>query len=154
LAIAMECRLPPATRFPSDPDFAETEHRFDVAVAFTSHEASIPALKRATALASGLSARIILVVPQVVPYPLPLEMPPIPLVFSMRQFDKIVAESPVEITVRLYLCRDRWLTLASVLKPHSLVVIGLPRRWWPTREQRVARDLRHDGHKVILADAE
>jgi hypothetical protein len=42
----------------------------------------------------------------------------------------------------LYVCRDRWHMLASVLRPHSLVVIGVPRRWWPTREERVARKLR------------
>lgn len=149
----MEQLLLPATRFPSEPGIDEAEHRLDVVVVFTSLDASIAALKRATALATGLNARIILVVPQVVPYPLPLEKPPIPLVFSERQFEKIVAESPVETTVRVYLCRDRWHTVASVLRPHSLVVIGVLRRWWPSREERVASKLRNAGHQVILADA-
>jgi hypothetical protein len=54
--------------------------------------------------------------------------------------------------VRVYLCRDRAEVVRSVLKPHSLVVIGGNRRWWPTREKRLARQLRRSGHAVVFAE--
>jgi hypothetical protein len=51
------------------------------------------------------------------------------------------------------LCRDRVETLRKVLKPHSLVVIGGRRSWWPTPENRLARQLRRSGHEVVFAEA-
>jgi len=72
--------------------------------------------------------------------------------FSERRFRVIAAESPVETTVRLYLCRDRMETLAAVLEPHSLIVLGGRRRWWPTQEKRLVRKLRRAGHEVILEE--
>ena len=56
-------------------------------------------------------------VPQVVPYPLPLESPPVLIDWNERRFRVIADESPVETTVRIYLCRDRLETLTAVLKP-------------------------------------
>jgi hypothetical protein len=64
----------------------------------------------------------------------------------------IAAESPVETTVHIYLCRDWSDALSVLLRPQSLVVIGARTRWWPTRERRLARRLRRSGHKVILTE--
>ena len=63
-----------------------------------------------------------------------------------------VAASGIGTGVRLYLCRDQTEALRSVLKPHSLVVIGGNRGWWPTREKRLARQLRRAGHEVVFAE--
>ena len=49
----------------------------NIAVIFTSVESTLAALKEAGNLANHLGARIMLVVPQVVPYPLPLDGPPV-----------------------------------------------------------------------------
>ena len=54
----------------------------------------------------------------------------------------------------IYLCRDRVETLTAVLSPHSLVVIGGRKRWWPTAEKRLARKLRRAGHEVIFTETE
>jgi hypothetical protein len=112
------------------------------------------ALSRASALADHLNAHISLLVPQVVPYPLPLESPPVLLDFSEPWLREIAAQSPVETSVRIYLCRDRVETLQSVLRPGSLVVIGGRKRWWPTREKSLARTLRHSGHEVVFTETE
>ena len=40
------------------------------------------------------------------------------------------------------------------LKPASIVVIGVHRRLWPTREEKLARLLTRDGHNVVLVDME
>jgi hypothetical protein len=132
----------------------ETESRLNVAVIFTSVQSTLAALKKAGALANRLSGRITLVVPQVVPYPLPLTSPPVLLDWNEKRFRVIAGESSVETTVQIYLCRDRLETLTAVLSPRSLVVVGGPKRWWPTAEKRLARTLRRAGHEVILTETE
>ena len=154
MAMAFERRLIPKTGRPIEPITDRAEHRLEVTVVFTSHSGTAAALKSAGVLASKLSAHITLVVPQIVPYPLPLESPPVLLQFSEQRFDEITKLSAVETVVRLYLCRDRWETLKAVLRPRSLVVIGGRKRWWPTREKRLARQLRRAGHEVVFAEME
>ncbi len=154
MALAFERMLIPAVTRPERPAGAGQDSLLGVVVVFTSVEATIHAIRRAGALATRLSAHITLVVPQVVPYPLPLTSPPVLLDFSERRFRVIAAQSPVETTVRLYLCRDQMETLESVLEPHSLIVLGGPRRWWPTQEKRLAAKLRRAGHEVIFTETE
>jgi len=131
----------------------EQEPSLDVTVVFTSRDATVAALKRAAALAESLGARISLVVPQIVPYPLPLTNPPVSLEFQERRFREMAAASPVEIHVQLFLCRDELDTLKRVLKPHSLIVIGGRNRLWPSREKRLARKLRGEGHEVLFTES-
>ncbi len=154
MRLALEKLVVPAIRrrMPARPDVPE--HRLNMAVVFTSTAATVAALKKAGALAESLSARITLVVPQIVPFPLPLESPPVLLEFSERRFRQIAEDSPVETTVQIYLCRDRNETLRAVLAPRSLVVVGGRRRWWHTAEQRLARQLRRAGHEVIFTETE
>ena len=154
MSLALKRVLAPAPGFPRPPAIVETESRLNVAVIFTSVQSTLAALKKAGALANRLSGRITLVVPQVVPYPLPLTSPPVLLDWNEKRFRVIAGESPVETTVQIYLCRDRLETLTAVLSPHSLVVVGGPKRWWPTAEKRLARTLRRAGHEVIFTETE
>jgi hypothetical protein len=154
MSLALERVLAPVSGFPAPPVIGETESRLNVAVIFTSVQSTLAALKKAGALANRLSGRVTLVVPQVVPYPLPLTSPPVLLDWNEKRFRVIASESPVETTVQIYLCRDRLETLTAVLSPRSLVVIGGPKRWWPTAEKRLARTLRRAGHEVILTETE
>jgi hypothetical protein len=145
-------RFLPGTGVPGWPGGCEGDRRFELSVVFTSFDATIAALKMAAALASGLSARITLVVPQVVPYPLALENPQVLLEFTHERLGVVATDIPVETTVRTYLCRDRLVTLSAVLKPGSIVVIGARKKWLPTREKTLARRLRRFGHDVILTE--
>jgi hypothetical protein len=146
---------PPTTQRPERPTSDWTAPRLNISVVFTSVNATLEALRAAGALASRLHARITLVVPEVVPYQLPLDKPPILHDWNGRRFQVLASKSSVETVVRFYLCRDRDEALASVLKPHSLVVIGGKRRWWwTTAEGRLAGRLRKLGHEVILAETE
>lgn len=142
----------PAGARPERPERPQPDARLDVAVVFTSADATIAALKRAGTLASSLNARVLLVVPQIVPFPLPLDSPPVLIDFSEKRFREIAEASPVETAVHIYLCRDRLETLRAALKPHSLVIVGGRKRWWPTAEELLARKLRRAGHEVILAE--
>jgi hypothetical protein len=151
MALALERRLTPATRLPQRPDAVETESTLNIAVVFTSVEATLPALKEAGSLAAALGAHITLMVPQVVPYALPISSPPVLLDWNARRLRVIAEQSKVDTTVQLYLCRHREQALLKALAPHSLVVIGGRKRWWwPTSEERLGRSLRHAGHEVIF----
>src|SRR5262245_40842938 len=138
---------------PEVPVIEDQEAGLEVTVVFTSIEATLAALNRAGSLAESLGGRITLVVPQIVPYPLPLTSPPVLLDFQERRFREIAAKSPATTHVQLYLCRDGMETLKAVLKPHSLVVVGARKRFWPTREKGLARKLRRLGHEVILTES-
>jgi hypothetical protein len=152
--LALERTLQPKTGLPATPETEETNPRLNISVLFTSVELTHAALNRAGELAHSLGARLTLLVPQIVPYPLPLESPPVLLDWNEHRFSVIARESPVETTVRIYLCRDRMEALQSVLTPRSIVVVGARKRWWPTAEQRLARKLRRSGHEVILTPTE
>ncbi len=154
MALALQKTLKPAPVQPEPRAPSETEPRLNIEVIFTSIEATLAALKQAAELASRLAARITLVVPQVVPCPLPLESPPVLIDWNERRFRVIAEKSPVETTVQIYLCRDRIQTLCAVLRPHSVIVIGRRKRWWPTWEGKLSRVLRRAGHEVIVAQTE
>lgn len=152
MSLALDQRLSTTTRLPQLPETDQEESRLNIIVVSTSVDTTVTALKRAGTLAESLGARITLVVPQVVPYPLPLTSPPVLLDFQERRFREIASETPADIQVRLYLCRDAVDTLKTVLRPHSLIILGGRRRWWPTREKSLARKLRRAGHEVIFIE--
>ena len=52
--------------------------------------------------------------------------------------------------MQIYLCRDRLEALTSVLKPGSIVVLGGQKRWWPTKDELLARQLRRAGYEVLF----
>lgn len=150
---AVEKFPPPAAELREKAAAGEANSKLNIAVIFTSIESTLSALRRAGNLASRLHACITLIVPQVVPYPLPINRPAIPRDFTERRFRVIAGESPISTTVHVHLCRDRMEALRAVLRPHSLVVIGGRRTWWPTSEKRLARQLRRSGHEVVFAEA-
>lgn len=128
----------------------------EVNVIFTDVEATAMALQAAESFARGLDARIRLRAGLVVPLQLPLDQPLVSVEFLEKALQQLVNRSlpdELERTIHLYICRD-WLdTLSDVLKPDSLVVIGLRKRWWPTSASRLAHALRANHNRVIVIDA-
>jgi hypothetical protein len=150
--LAFNGRLKAATEIPARLTAESSESRLNVVVVFTSVDATVEALQKAGNLAESLGAQITLVVPQIIPFPLPLTSPPVLLDFQEKRFREIASKSPVDVLVQLYLCRDARVTLNKVLHPHSLIVVGSRKKWWPTSEARLARELKRAGHEVILAE--
>lgn len=154
MAPACERRLGTVAGRPESTAPGRNGSGLSIAVVFTSVEATRAALKRAGAMAERLNAQLTLIVAQCVPIPWPLTSPPVLLDFSERLLSEIASECPVETTVRLYLCREPWETLKEALQPGSLLVVGGRKRWWPTREERLARRLQRSGHEVIFTEME
>lgn len=121
-------------------------------VIFTGLRETEASLAAAGQLARDLGGRLTLLVAEVVPYPLALDCPPVPTEFTERLLSELAGKQEVETRVKIFLCRDWHQTVRQALTPNSIVVLGSPKRWWPTRERWLAALLRRDGHQVIVLD--
>jgi hypothetical protein len=125
-----------------------------VNVLFTSPEATRSAVKMAAQLAGSLGARIRIIAPQVVPFPLQLTQPTIAPEFTAQRARAIMDGCSLEAEIEVCLCREALDAALSVLKPNSLVLVGGRRRFWPTAEAHLAGQLRRHGHQVLFIDQE
>ena len=129
--------------------------KLQIQLVFTGFATAKAALAAAGQYARDLGARITILAAQVVPYPLPLEKPPVDVALLERGLGVLAAAQPLEIAIQIYLCRDRWEAIRNALPRESTVIIGGRRRWWrPSTEQRFAGVLRRDGHRVIFLNLE
>jgi hypothetical protein len=126
----------------------------EVNVVYTRLPGAAKSLDVASGLARDLGGRVTVHVAQVIPYPLALKSPQVPVQFAEQQLLAMAGEQPVETSIKIYLCRDLTETIRQVLKPDSMVIVGSRKRWWPTREKKLAAALRRDGHRVILSYAD
>jgi hypothetical protein len=120
----------------------ESRQDLQIYVVFTDVAATKAAIRTAAALARELSARLVLLIAKIVPWPLPLETPPVSAEFTARMVSQIAGDQD-DLTARVYLCRDPVAAIRNALEPGSLVVIG-------EKKHRLVRPLRQDGHEVIL----
>ena len=113
----------------------------EINVVFTSADSTRQAMNTAARLAADLGVRVRLIVPQVVPYPIPLDNPPVPDEFSAEKFRQIAADAGVEAEVDIRYCRDRTVMLKETLKPGAIVVMA---------DNRLASKLRSNRNHVLL----
>ena len=105
-------------------------------------------------LVSQSNARIRIIVPQIVPFPLPLSEPPITPEFTAQRIQGVLSSYRINVEVQVCLCRERLDAAISVLSPHSLILIGGRRRFWRTKEDRLVQVLRHRGPDVVFVEEE
>lgn len=122
-----------------------------VIVLYTDASGTLAAMRMAGWLSRDLDALINLVAFQVVPLELELTRPAVAVGWLEERLRALASKVPGETRVDIILCRDARWALRQVLTPHSLVVIGTRRRWWRTKEHRLAEGLQRDGHQVISA---
>ena len=121
-----------------------------VTVLYTSYELTREAMKTACTLALRLDAVIEIVAAEVVPYPMPLDRPPVPFRSFIRCFESTLNQYPVKTELRVFLCRDQLEFLKQVLRPDSPVIMGV-KATWPTQDEKLVQSLRRAGYEVILA---
>ena len=122
----------------------------EIVVIFTELKPTLDAIRTAASLAHGLDAGIHVVVPQIVPYPLPLEQPPVSREFTECKLGALLPCGSIPTWVDVRLCRDED-AIPGVLAPKSLIVMGVRAGWWPRRDRHLAKLLMKDGHRVVLA---
>ncbi len=127
--------------------------RVEVNVIYTGAKETLAALRAAAQLACDLHASIHLLVPEVVPYPLDLNTPPVVDAFATRKFQTLADGQKVPTKVQRILCRDRESAWKQALPTHSLIVIGNRKHWWNRGESQLAASLRQQGHEVISVAA-
>jgi hypothetical protein len=154
MALAYESNLATGTGHPADAEGVRRERQLEIAVVFTSIGLTAQVMKEAGLLANQIGARITLIVPQVVPWPLQLSTPPVLLDFHEARFRAIANRTGVPTDVRIYLCRDRIPTVEQAIQHGTIVMIGVRKRFWPTAERRLAWALRRRGHQVIVSELE
>ena len=107
-------------------------------------------LQRAAELVAGLSASILLLAVHTVPYPAAFASASAAHAHVLREIAEIAGHSPLRVTPHVVMARYRDEGFRFLLRPESTVLVGSRRRRWNTREEKLARALAKDGHKVIL----
>jgi predicted porin len=102
-------------------------------------------------LSKGMSARLVVVVAQVVPYPLPVDQPPEATEFIHRRFQSLVQELDGDAEIVVYLCRTPNDVVQAIPLDSTVVVGGRNGSVWLTREERLSRRLIRLGHHVVFA---
>jgi hypothetical protein len=121
-----------------------------VVVPYTTAELTKAALRHA-GVCSDLAVHACLVDIQVVPFPCPLTQPPVNREFSECRLEDLLKEAGIPGKANIVYTRD-WLEgFKKILQPGSLVILATKRRrWWPTREAKLAQALAKAGHQVML----
>jgi hypothetical protein len=118
-------------------------------VPYTNPELTRHALRHAAAC-SDLNVQVSLVDVQVVPFPCPLDRPPINQEHSYRRLQTLFRESGVRGRAAVLYTRDWMEGFCEALEPKSLVILAANKHWWPTREKKLARVLLKAGHQVMF----
>ena len=141
------------TQIPNAPDAKSGNTRsLTVQVIATSFGGTRAALGTARALAAGLDARVVVLVPFVVPYGEALDHPTVKPELIGARWGRLAEELSLEADVRVCVCRSWTESLPSVLSHDAPVVIGgKTRRWWPTPEDGLRSSLARDGYSVLFA---
>lgn len=136
-----------------DPGSLETDGfggELEVVVPYTEWSVTEAVLKRAVALTAGLNARLTLVAVHAVPYPLDFGCPTAVHAHLVEQLVDLASRCPLPVNPQVVLARDRTEGFRYALKPASTVLVGTRKHLWRTEEEKLARSLARDGHKVAL----
>ena len=120
----------------------------DIVVPFTTRPLTRAALTAAGRLSAELLPLIRIVRTQVVPFPLQVENAPVSAAVLHRQLIPLAEEFGAHL--QLCFTRDAREGLLHTLAKDSVIVIASRRRWWKSREERLAIWLRQRGWSVVL----
>ena len=126
----------------------------ELVVPYTDPSLTRSLLRKAAALTSGLQARISLVAVHSVPFPADFRCQSSTHDFLVEKLTELAAACPLPVNPQVVLARSRQEGFRYALHPESTVLVGSHRRFWRTGEERLARMLVSDGHKVALLHLE
>jgi hypothetical protein len=126
----------------------------ELVVPYTDPNLARALLRKAAALTAGLQAHISLVAVHAVPFPADFHCPASTHTFLVDQLTTLASECPLPVNPLVVLARSREEGFRYALPPDSTVLVGTRRHFWRTSEERLARTLAADGHKVALLHIE
>ena len=127
------------------------DNYLSLTVLFTTVRGTLDALHGAAHFSHDLEARLQILVPYVIPYPLPIDKEKFDPKSRLGEFITMCEQQPIETRIDIWLCRDVCQCIHDGLRPNSLVVIGGRRSWWPLAyEKRLTRSVQAAGHQVVF----
>ena len=126
----------------------------ELVVPYTDPTLARALLRKAATLTAGLQARISLVAVHAVPFPADFRCLASTHAFLVELLTELAGECPLPVNPQVVLARSREEGFRYALRPDSTVLVGSHRRFWRTNEERLARALAADGHKVALLHIE
>ena len=126
----------------------------ELVVPYTDPDLARALLRKAAALTAGLQACISLVAVHAVPFPADFHCPASTHAFLVDQLTALAADCPLPVNPLVVLARSREEGFRYALRRESTVPVGTRRHVWRTSEERLARTLASDGHKVVLLHLE
>ena len=126
----------------------------ELVVLYTDPDLARALLRKAVALTAGLQARISLVAVHAVPFPADFFCAASTHSFLVDQLTLLADDCPLPVNPQVVLARSREEGFRYALQPESIVLVGTRRHFWRTSEERLARTLASDGHKVALLHVE
>ncbi|MGD0872095.1 MAG: hypothetical protein ABSB88_21310 [Bryobacteraceae bacterium] len=144
-------------KFRIDPGCLETDGvggELEVVIPYTEPLVTAEVLRRLPALTAGLNARVSLIAVHTLPYPLPFVCPALVHAHLVEQLTELASGCALPVHPQVVLARDRMEGFRYVLKSSSTVLVGSRRHLWQTQEEKLARSLARDGHKVALIHVE
>jgi hypothetical protein len=123
---------------------------FSVYVLATSEPGTRAALRAAKRYAAGLDARVVIVAPLVVPYPADVEDSEHPAAVRAEWLRRTADALGLNAHVVSVICRSYRDTPKALPREALVLVGGVARRWWRTREQRLAARLTKAGCRALF----
>jgi hypothetical protein len=117
----------------------------------TTFEGTRAALTMAVPLARGSSARLVVIVPRIVPYAVELESHVESTAFFVKRYRDLIVELGGDACVEVCMCRSLDAVVDHVRVAESTIVIGGPAgRWLTSPEERFANRLSREGSRVVF----
>jgi hypothetical protein len=107
-------------------------------------------LERAAALTAGLNVQLVLIAVLAIPYPCTFPGPAAIHAHLVEQLQGLADRCTLPVEAHVVLARSREEGFRYALRPDSTVIVGSRKHFWRTSEERLARMLAADGHKVAL----
>ena len=131
-------------------DTSSASEDLEIVVPFTEWSLADAVLKRAAALTAGLHARLVLIAVHTIPYPAQFGCPTSVHAHLVGQLTDLASRCPLPIQPHVVLARSRDEGFRHLLNPNSTILVGSRKHWWRTPEEKLARSLARDGHRVAL----
>ena len=144
----MDARLAAVT----PPEISRSSLESTVHVLATTPEGTKSALVSAVGLSNTLHARIILLLPRLNAFSVPVDRVRMEQAASVDEHRALAARLGARVDTLCCVCQRLDDVVHQMLGRSSLVIVGGRRRaWWPSREQRLVRRLIASGYAVVFA---
>ncbi len=122
----------------------------ELSVLYTEPGLTEALLRHAVSLTAGLHARIQLIAVHTVPYPSDFECPAAVHAHLVEHLIELASRCPLPVKPVVVLARSRAEGFEFALERESMVLVASRKHLWRTAEEKLARILAREGHKVAL----